>query len=129
MLRRTLLILTTIYAITLVTVTHLPPAHLPATGVSDKVEHVTGYGLLATLVATTVMLHTRRVPVVMLVLSLAAFGAIDEVTQPIFGRTADVWDWAADLTGIVLATAIVWAVNCVRNTGCARDEVQPGATP
>lgn len=118
MLRTALLIATVAYTLTLVTVTHLPPAHLPATGVSDKFEHIVGYGLLATLVSATVRAYLRRVPFVTIVIALALFGAVDEVTQPLVGRTADFWDWAADVGGIVLGTGAVWMLNCVRNAGC-----------
>jgi VanZ family protein len=114
-MRTALLLITIAYGVMLVTVTHLPPSKLPATGVSDKLEHILGYGLLAVLVSATVRAYLRRVPFLAIAVALAAFGAVDEVTQPLVGRTADVWDWVADVGGIVLGTGAVWALNCVRN--------------
>jgi VanZ family protein len=37
---------------------------------------------------------------------LAAYAAIDEITQPLVGRTAELSDWAADLLGASLGLAV-----------------------
>lgn len=129
MIRVALTTVTLLYAVALVTVTHLPPSRLPATGVSDKLEHLFAYGLLGALAALTARAHlNRRVPFRALTIGLAAFGALDEITQPLVGRTADVWDWAADVGGIVVSVGLVWAWNCVRNTGCDATR-RPCTTP
>jgi VanZ family protein len=86
------------------TATHRPPSDEPhGFRINDKVLHATGFALLT--VATVWRFggssrgrHTMRIP--MIIAFLAAYGAIDELTQPPFARTADVWDWTADLVGI-----------------------------
>jgi len=107
------------YAITLVLATHYPKPEqlLGRYGHADKLLHVVAYFLLAVFVVTAVRGAGRwsHRAAVAVVLALAAFGAIDEITQPLFGRTADVLDWAADCVGIavgillVAITSSVWA--------------------
>ena len=42
---------------------------------------------------------------VAIVALLAAFGAFDELTQPLVGRDCDMLDWCADVTGTLLGLA------------------------
>ena len=42
---------------------------------------------------------------------VAFYGAFDEVTQPMFGRQMDIFDWVADITGMLLAAACFVLVN------------------
>jgi VanZ family protein len=42
---------------------------------------------------------------VTLFVMLAAWGAVDEVTQPLFGRLADMNDWVCDLVGGAIGLA------------------------
>ena len=91
------------------TLTHIPGEIMPPElheHMLDKVEHMSAYGLTAVL-----FLLSLRNPVRFGVLSsglllLAGIGAFDEWTQPFFHRTASIWDYAADLTGIALAGMI-----------------------
>lgn len=114
-----LVFLAAAYAITLVLATHYPKPEqlLGRYGHADKLLHVVAYFLLAVFVATAVWGAGRwsRRAAVVVAIALAGFGAIDEITQPLFGRTADVLDWAADCAGIsagillVAITSSVWA--------------------
>ncbi|MEM6314676.1 MAG: VanZ family protein, partial [Planctomycetota bacterium] len=80
-------------------VTHVPSFHTgdPETGRMgfDKIAHFLGFALLACMLR--VMLWWR---VVVIVGVLAVYGVVDELTQPIVGRTADPVDWVADMLGV-----------------------------
>ncbi|MFM9058450.1 MAG: VanZ family protein [Planctomycetaceae bacterium] len=111
--------LATGYAGLLVWATHHPKPqdflgrHPP----SDKFLHVAAYAILGALVAATLAAAGRLSPRIGLRAgaALAAFGILDEVTQPLpwFRRTADPLDWVFDLAGIVLGIAAVAAVAAV----------------
>jgi VanZ family protein len=77
----------------------IPPGVIPRGG--DKVLHFLGYsvlgGLLMALRASIGPFHWRSVAG--RAGFLAAYGAFDEVTQKLVGRSADVADWCADVLG------------------------------
>ena len=62
------------------------------------------------LIAGSFLLSLRRpVRPALLLLGLAAvvvLGALDEVTQPLVHRTADIRDYFSDLTGVAAACAV-----------------------
>jgi len=91
--------------------THLPPEDMSAIHVSDKVAHCIGYGALATLLAGVLTFFGRaRFSRVALALGiLLAYGAFDELTQPIFRRTASFDDWLADAAGAAIAL-VFWEI-------------------
>lgn len=82
--------------------------HLPVAG-GDKILHCLMYFLLTMLGARVLMLGggltNRRLAMWGAV--YLAYGALDELLQPLTGRTASVNDWLADATGIVLASSIL----------------------
>jgi len=108
------------YACLLVWATHHPQPQdlLGRNPPSDKLLHFGAYAILGGLGAATVAAAGRLTPrgAIATAIGLAAFAAIDEVTQPLpwFGRTADPVDWLYDslgiaigmLAGAVLAAAI-----------------------
>ncbi|MFM8708287.1 MAG: VanZ family protein, partial [Planctomycetia bacterium] len=105
-LRRLLSLATAGYAIALAVATHYPRpqeilVRLGAGGVTDKVQHVVAYTVLGLLAAVTLASWNRWAlrNLVLLLGVLALFGAIDEVTQPLFGRMADPADWVGDCVG------------------------------
>jgi VanZ family protein len=71
----------------------------------DKFEHVAAFALLASvlcLAATSMHMGGPRLYAAV-VLLLALYGAFDEITQlAVPSRTADVWDWIADMTGATI---------------------------
>ena len=97
-----------VYWLALLTGTHWP--HLPSFGPenTDKVLHITAYAGLATLLTLYVLAGRkatwRKLGLVFLILAVA--GGLDELTQPPFQRTADWYDWYADLVGISLGTML-----------------------
>ena len=92
--------------------THVPGRSIPQVHVGDKMLHVAGYFVLASLLvgllATRGMPRRRRVAVVLA--AFAVYGAFDEITQPLFGRSADTIDWLADMLGAAVAVA-VWELS------------------
>ncbi len=88
--------------------THIPPAHTPEMGASDKLLHLIAYTLLAFLVSLYLVLTRRwnRVYVLSSLVALTGYAGFDELTQLLVGRTAAWQDWQADLLGILAGTAI-----------------------
>jgi VanZ family protein len=86
--------------------THAPmPEFPPGMDVSDKGLHVAGYFALAAVFWLTLLAYGKsglgRTLATGIILS--AYGAFDELTQPMFNRSASIHDWLADLCGIVIA--------------------------
>ena len=76
---------------------------------ADKTLHFVAYAVLAMLSSAT-WLTARRTAghgIAPLAVALAAFGALDEVTQPFFRRHADPVDWVYDCIGIAIGIAAV----------------------
>lgn len=102
--------LTAAYGIVLVFATHYPKPEdlLGPNPPSDKTLHFVAYGLLGAMVSASLAAAGRwsvRTAAATLV-GLAAFAAIDEATQPLFGRHADVLDWVYDLVGLAAGLAV-----------------------
>lgn len=98
------------YWLTLLVATHLPTqvAGLPRNQ-ADKLIHFVAYAVLAWLLATAWQasvgrLNTRHLKFVWLVVVL--YGAIDEVTQPLVGRTMSLADWLADAAGAAIGLMV-----------------------
>jgi VanZ family protein len=110
-LSRPLALLTFAYTLVLVVATHYPKPEelLGPNPPSDKTLHFVAYGLLGLLAAATLAATGRWSlrTVGALAAGLAVFAVLDEATQPAFGRTADVWDWAYDLIGLAAGIAVV----------------------
>jgi len=67
----------------------------------DKLLHMAAYGVLGLLAALAYggRWQTTLSAAIALFVLLAAWGIVDELTQPLFGRLADASDWACDLIG------------------------------
>ncbi len=95
--------------------THLP--EIPKdydSGLGDKSEHRIGYMLLTvglglSLSAWQGPLGWRKLAMVIGI--VGAYGALDETTQPLFGRTCDWYDWVADLQGCLLGIGAALAID------------------
>jgi VanZ family protein len=105
------------YVAVLVFATHYPkPEDLIGTSApSDKTLHFLAYGTLGLLATATLAASGRwsTSAVARLAAGLAAFGVVDEVTQPYFGRNAEALDWVFDCIGIgggLLAVVVVVAI-------------------
>lgn len=95
-----------LYAILLGTATHLPlpPDAKPIILVWDKAIHFGAYFILAalTMLAFPATGEKKWLHVGVWI-ALFGLAAIDEITQPHVGRTADIKDWMCDAGGILLA--------------------------
>lgn len=105
-----------LYWCALVAGTHWPK--IPAIGPHnfDKVLHFTAYGGLMTLLSIAII-WGKPAPwrvYLTIFIGLAIFGGLDELTQPPFGRTADWFDWFADVSGLIfglfVAIAVKWII-------------------
>lgn len=101
------------YTVVLVYATHHPhPQQLIGEGEgvpSDKSLHFFAYALLSSLAAATLWAWRRWTPagVAAFIPAILVFAALDEATQPLFRRQADVWDWVSDAGGAVFGLMVV----------------------
>jgi VanZ family protein len=96
------------WGLLLVTLTHMsrPPGVLVTS--HDKTLHFIAYSTLGFLVyiASAAQWPRRGALPLILVLLGAVFAATDEITQPYFGRTADVLDFQADMIGLIVGVSV-----------------------
>lgn len=110
--RRGLIIVLASYWISMYVGTHLPRLPQAIAGQSDKLMHVGAYAGLAFLLAlwngSRGSLSMRRIGSLWLL--VAGYGVFDEVTQPLFGRYAEFFDWTADIVGAAIGLGTGWLV-------------------
>lgn len=98
--------------------THIPrvPQELSLPG-GDKSQHLIAYAGLAFLIALRLSIGSslgwKRAAAVFGI--VAVYGVIDELTQIPVGRTADVYDWIADVTGAVAGLGILAVLRTAQN--------------
>ena len=99
------------YSICLVVATHLPQVHTLVRGPGvDKWLHLLAYACQTVLAMGVLYSINRLQPklVVFLIVALTTFGAVDEITQPMFHRQAEFFDWLADCAGIFFGVCAVY---------------------
>ena len=92
--------------------THIPAQDIPHAlqdVAPDKVEHMAAYGLIAGSFLLSLRKPVRPALLLIGLAPLAVNGALDETTQPLVNRTADIVDYASDLTGIAIACVVFLA--------------------
>ena len=101
----------TVVVMTVLTVAMLWPleAPPPAPEGSDKLVHLTAFAALAFPLA-----RTGRFGVISVLIGASAFGAIIELIQPTFNRSADINDWIADTLGVLIGIGLGLAYRRVR---------------
>jgi VanZ family protein len=105
-----------IYWVAMFTGTHIPqPPPSIDPGGNDKTVHALAFAGLAFLICLNGALRGRmsRRSYLRVILILAVYGAIDEVTQIPIGRSCELADWLADVGGAmsgVTAWAALWAL-------------------
>jgi hypothetical protein len=100
-----------IYWIVLFIVSHIPiPQIVYRAQVSDKWLHFLAYINLVFLLWFSISpdrkVSWRNRTAWLIVFGAIAYGGIDELIQPYFGRTKDVWDFAANVVGILAGQLI-----------------------
>ena len=78
---------------------------------ADKTLHLVAYGILGVLAGAAFAKGLTGAALIRLFVALACWGFVDESTQPLFGRSADVWDWCYDVTGLAVGLACAVAVH------------------
>ena len=94
------------YWLALFVATHIP-MEMPELhgGKADKLAHVAAFAGLAAIFAITWQLSAGRLTARHLAwawVALVLYAAFEELTQPLVGRYASVWDWSADAVGAAL---------------------------
>jgi VanZ family protein len=116
--------LTAGYLLLLLFATHYPRPEelLGPDPPSDKTLHFLAYGTLGFLAAATLAAAGRwsRQSVACLAVALAIFAALDELTQPAFGRTAEQLDWIFDLIGLTIGISLVAALTAMLGSSSVR---------
>ena len=106
-----------LFSMVLLTATHLPRIPTVARGPGvDKWLHFSAYGC-QTILAMGVLYCTDRlvlINVAFLIVLLTTFGAVDELTQPMFHRQAELFDWLADCAGVIFGMCSVWLFASLR---------------
>lgn len=102
-----------LYLAALLAATHLPEVSVPGDILEfDKLLHLGAYAALALLLAASVRrawgsLGARGA--VGVLVAAMAIGALDEVTQPLVGRSCDLFDWVSDTLGACLGVGVYGA--------------------
>jgi len=113
--QRGIAVATAVYTAVLVFTTHYPrPDELLGRKLPpDKLMHFGAYAVLGVLAALVLRSRGRLVGryAPLLGAGLAAWAALDEATQPLFGRAAEPLDWVFDVIGLALGIAAVVITN------------------
>ncbi|MCW8824103.1 MAG: VanZ family protein [Ignavibacteriaceae bacterium] len=103
----------TLYWIILFTATTLPGKDLPELGISDKIEHFSAFFILAVLLNLALIYQRKsyflfkNASIATIIITLL-YGAIDEIHQLfISGRSADIRDWFADSSGVIIGILLL----------------------
>lgn len=99
--------------------THLPPQDVPNIHASDKVLHGIGFFVLGCMF--WLVLRARGSGGALRVLGTLAvlmlYAGFDEITQPLFDRSAEWGDWNTDCLGATLAIIVCELVLKLRSRG------------
>ena len=108
---RGLWLVTLAYWAAMFVLTHLPRERLPQRpSVGDKVAHYTSYLVLGCALGVTLWVNNpaRRNTLWLVLAAGLAYGAADELLQPLVGRDCELLDWLADAGGVCTAVALLW---------------------
>ena len=81
----------------------------PAPDWSDKLIHLIAFAALAFPFA-----HTGRFGLISVLIGASVFGAIIELIQPTFNRSAELKDWIADTLGVLVGIGLALAYRHAR---------------
>ncbi len=118
------------YWLVLLTLTHLPPRFIGHPPVTDKTLHVLAYTTLAGLLYVALWATWPRRPIVRWVLGcICVLGALDEWTQPMFGRSCELLDWVADVSGAIVAVGMLMLIRRIAERWAPAPPPPPVAAP
>jgi len=102
-----------LYWIVLFIATTLPGQDLPDLGFSDKIQHFGAFFVLAILLNLALIYQRKsyflfkNASISTIIITLS-YGAIDEIHQLfISGRSADIRDWLADSSGVIIGILLL----------------------
>lgn len=107
-----------LYWIVLFTATTLPGPQLPDIHIGDKIEHFSAFFILAVFLNLALIYQRKsyflfKYATLVTIIICFLYGAIDELHQMFIpGRFADIRDWLADSTGVLLGVLVL---NFVKN--------------
>jgi hypothetical protein len=100
------LIIAAFFTATVLVATHLPQELLPDIlqlhGI-DKLQHVIAYSAITLFLIISFNTSLTILSAVILFLAISTIAVTDELTQPFVNRTADSFDWLADVIGIAVS--------------------------
>ncbi|MGN6627590.1 MAG: VanZ family protein [Tepidisphaeraceae bacterium] len=98
-----------VYFLVAICMTHMPRVPTELNHFSDKYLHFAGYAVYAGLLYIALGLNFPRLRglAIWVMLFFAGFAALDELTQPWFGRDCDILDWRADMLGVTAAVLVL----------------------
>ena len=98
--------------------THIPAKAVPRTGVGDVVLHFIGYFVLTSSLAAALIAQglpgRTRVPLALA--TMVFYAALDELTQPLVGRSAAMSDFIANVLGAAAALVVIESAMLVVRT-------------
>ena len=97
-----------VYWITMLVLTHLPRAPV-IPQVTDKTTHFAGFAVLAALLYGCIWVTGKASgwTAIFILVVAAVYGMLDELTQPLTGRSCSFLDWMANMGGAATAVAVV----------------------
>lgn len=121
-----------LYVVLLLVLTHVPSPPQVFHGHDDKTLHFLAYFALGALsyFAVAITFPLRLGMSLIVVLGCAVFAALDEITQPSFGRSADVFDWRADVFGVIAGVCVLRILRAwISRKGKTKGEAAVGTSP
>jgi len=102
-------IMLVMYLCLAVSLTHMPHPPQAVEVAVDKTLHFLGYAGYAAFLYIALGLSFPRLRFLWLIVPvlLGIWAALDELTQPYFGRDCDILDWRADMIGVCAAVAVL----------------------
>lgn len=101
------------YWVLLLVLTSLPVEDLPDVSLSDKVEHLMAFCILAVLLKLTLLLQRKSQLVnkhssIFTITIVGIYAGLDEIHQIFIpSRTGDILDWLADISGALIAVLLL----------------------
>jgi VanZ family protein len=112
LVRVVLWVLCAAYWVALFTLTHLPRVPVIGPPVQDKVAHLLAYGVLAGVLYLTTWASgsgAKRAAYFVIAVTVL-YGAMDELTQPLVGRSCEWYDWLADAAGALTVVGVFTSI-------------------
>jgi len=103
------LMVAVLFTAIVVLLTHIPEDAIPSVlqiGGLDKLAHVSAYGAITLLFVLSLRTCPTMLSASLLFSAILAIGALDELTQPFFSRTASLTDWLANIVGTFIVLLI-----------------------